>query len=119
MHLPTSDWTPDGDSVAMLAFMTTVLANPRPGVLVGRNPDSEDDFETDLLWPAGFTAEELDDGGILVRDANGEPSIRVGERFSVGGGVVTDQDGNSAFMMNGWPRRVDHRPGAEPRLPDE
>jgi hypothetical protein len=118
MHLPTSTWTPGGDSVSMLALRTNVLANPRPGVLVGQSAYGEDGFESPLLWPAGFTAEELPDGGILVRDANGEPSVRVGELFSVGGGVITNPDGTQVFKMTAWPRRVDHRPGREPRLPD-
>ena len=82
--LNVGPWTP-GDDYAMEALGGGTLAADESGcvhVVNGRH-------RSDLVWPAGYTADYLRGRVLVIRNAEGEIVLREGDEFWVGGGTIT------------------------------
>lgn len=89
--LPTSSWR-EGD-VSMLALFQGRLVRTASGELTAEG--------VRLVWPAGFTAVERENGAAEVLDPDGDVVLAVGDRFEVAGGF-----GDDGFVMNAYPVKI-------------
>lgn len=80
--IATSDWKP-GDA-GMRALVTGELRLSRTDCLhIGSGPDA-----TDVVWPAGYTAERISTGTVIVKRPDGAVVAEVGRTFSAAGGYI-------------------------------
>lgn len=85
LTIATSDWTPrDSQWEARFAVDDVQLSVDGAGCVVLRTDDGS---RFDVVWPAGFTAEQTDQGP-LIRDPLGRPVLRSGAALETGGGTA-------------------------------
>lgn len=89
--LSTSSWQPGDD--AMLALITGRIALSRENCvhLQGRGGG------TDVIWPAGYSADISDDGVLTVRNPAGQPVGHEGTKIRVAGGGSSADEAGSRF----------------------
>ncbi|GAA2014055.1 hypothetical protein [Nocardioides kribbensis] len=84
LQIATSDWTPlDPRREALLRVAGVQLTADSDGCVILR---TEDGSRVDVVWPAGFTAEQTDQG-LVILDPQGGTVVRSGSLLEAGGGT--------------------------------
>ncbi len=78
----TSEWTPG--KLAMEAIVGGELSIDSKGCVHLTNGD----FESDVVWPKGFTARLDDAGRVELLNPRGDVVLREGQNFATAGGTV-------------------------------
>ncbi len=90
----TGSWKPGSDS--MLALVGgTLRINDEGCVYLGTGPDDTAEPggpARDVVWPAGYTAEQLESGNVVVKRPDGQVVAKTGHDFRTGGGAVPMDD---------------------------
>jgi len=93
--IATSDWKPGDDSLQAL-IGGTLQVNKEGCIFLPVERDRSDDIPgtaVDVVWPAGYTAERLADGTVVVKRPDGEVVAATGHEFRSGGGATTNPEG--------------------------
>ncbi len=91
--LSTSSWRP-GDG-AMRAIVGGGIALSKDGCVYFKTAG----VETDVIWPAGYSADISPDGILTVRNPSGEPVGHEGARISASGGDLSGDEGGIPDAM--------------------
>lgn len=84
LQIATSDWTPlDPRREALLRLTDVELTADSDGCVILRTDDGS---RVDVVWPAGFTAEQTDQGPVIL-DPEGGAVVRSGSLLEAGGGT--------------------------------
>lgn len=84
LKIATSDWTPqDPRWEARLPVTDVQLTADTDGCVILR---ADDGRRIDVVWPAGFTAEQTDQGPAIL-DPHGNTVLRSGSLLDAGGGT--------------------------------
>jgi spore germination protein GerM len=80
--LNVGEWTPGSDSMQALGGGQVAVDHAGCVHLVSGN------HITDVVWPAGYTA-EYEDGRVVIRNPDGQVVLLEGDEFRAGGGSLT------------------------------
>jgi hypothetical protein len=80
--LNVGEWTPGSDSMEALGGGQVAVDHAGCVHLVSGN------HITDVVWPAGYTA-EYEDGRVVIRNSDGQVVLLEGDEFRAGGGSLT------------------------------